>query len=279
MADRYLKEERPADYDHSFHAGNIGDVWKHVVLTEILSRLTSGKPPISVLDTHAGSGIYDLGSTGEWTEGIGRIAELKEPVGAVARYLELVNEAGFVSEKRRYPGSPWIVRNFLREGDRAVFCDTSETAVNGVRRVLEDDARMTIVKGDGFTSLAEGREWSFVHVDPPWREKRDWEVIPQTIQREAVRLPEATFMMWYPIKSYTRVAAMIKRWRESGVAAVALDLITTPLEHQRNRLNGSGIILCNPPSGTVEAACGYGATLGKVGAIMNRRWELRVEGN
>ena len=34
--------------------GNIGDVWKHVVLAEVLER----EPPVWYAETHAGSGAY-----------------------------------------------------------------------------------------------------------------------------------------------------------------------------------------------------------------------------
>ena len=34
--------------------GNIGDVWKHVVLAEVLER----EPPAWYAETHAGSGAY-----------------------------------------------------------------------------------------------------------------------------------------------------------------------------------------------------------------------------
>ena len=57
------------DYSHRFHAGNVGDVLKHLVLVAVLDELLSAERPVRVIETHAGEGRYLLGSTGEWMEG------------------------------------------------------------------------------------------------------------------------------------------------------------------------------------------------------------------
>ena len=59
------------NYRHSYHAGNFADVMKHVVLVALIDALRRKPAPFSVLDTHAGIGLYDLSgreaqSTGEW---------------------------------------------------------------------------------------------------------------------------------------------------------------------------------------------------------------------
>ena len=48
------------NYRHAFHAGNFGDVLKHVVLVALLERLAQKDKPFFFLDTHAGRGRYDL---------------------------------------------------------------------------------------------------------------------------------------------------------------------------------------------------------------------------
>ena len=63
-------------YRHAFHAGNHADVLKHATLIAVLRHLTAKPVPITVVDTHAGAGLYRLDSdaahtSGEMTE-IGR---------------------------------------------------------------------------------------------------------------------------------------------------------------------------------------------------------------
>ena len=48
------------NYRHVFHAGNFADLLKHAVLTTLMADLTRGGGPLTVIDTHAGAGVYDL---------------------------------------------------------------------------------------------------------------------------------------------------------------------------------------------------------------------------
>ncbi|MFZ9126320.1 MAG: 23S rRNA (adenine(2030)-N(6))-methyltransferase RlmJ, partial [Steroidobacteraceae bacterium] len=49
------------NYRHAFHAGNAGDVLKHLVLLAVLEALQRKDKPLFYLDTHAGRGLYNLG--------------------------------------------------------------------------------------------------------------------------------------------------------------------------------------------------------------------------
>jgi 23S rRNA (adenine2030-N6)-methyltransferase len=49
------------NYRHAFHAGNFADLQKHAILLALLKALTADETPLSVIDTHAGAGAYDLG--------------------------------------------------------------------------------------------------------------------------------------------------------------------------------------------------------------------------
>src|SRR5206468_2066056 len=59
------------DYAHARHAGNAGDVFKHVALLAVLDELLRDPAPLEYVETHAGDGLYPLGSVGEWSDGIG----------------------------------------------------------------------------------------------------------------------------------------------------------------------------------------------------------------
>ncbi len=47
------------NYRHSFHAGNFADLVKHALVLWLLKDRQS-RGPVTVLDTHAGAGLYDL---------------------------------------------------------------------------------------------------------------------------------------------------------------------------------------------------------------------------
>ena len=47
-------------YQHAYHAGGPADLHKHIVLAELLQRLTIKPRGITSAETHAGRGLYDL---------------------------------------------------------------------------------------------------------------------------------------------------------------------------------------------------------------------------
>ena len=49
------------NYRHSFHAGNFADLVKHALVLWLLDRRRA-TGPVTVIDTHAGAGVYDLSS-------------------------------------------------------------------------------------------------------------------------------------------------------------------------------------------------------------------------
>ena len=53
-------------YRHAFHAGNHADVLKHTTLIALCKYLCGKATPLSVIDTHAGAGLYRL--DGDYTE-------------------------------------------------------------------------------------------------------------------------------------------------------------------------------------------------------------------
>ena len=78
-------------YQHGYHAGNHADVLKHTVLTAILARMVAKEKPVRYIDTHAGSGSYDLKSPAaqqnrEYADGIGRIWSATDAPPAVVRH-------------------------------------------------------------------------------------------------------------------------------------------------------------------------------------------------
>src|SRR5712692_4379743 len=98
----------PMDYAHAMHAGNAGDVLKHVALVAVLEELLRDPLPLEYVETHAGDGLFPLGSAGEWGEGVSRVWGVFS--GLLGRYAEIVrgfSPAG-AARPSAYPGSPAI---------------------------------------------------------------------------------------------------------------------------------------------------------------------------
>jgi len=315
---RYASADAPTSYSHRFHAGNVGDVWKHCALVEVLRRVAAepavaasargvagahaGHRTVHYVETHAGEGRYPLAATGEWTEGIGRLwttavrddthrtDDGRQGRGAgdgghgndgdagVARYVALCRRLGRGSARpETYPGSPLFARAVLGADATLTLAERDPEACRHLRATFVGDPSVDIVERVGFALLTEADRATIVLIDPPWTQKADWLAIPDALAAATAALPTATFMLWYPLKSLTRPNAMHARLEAAGVPATIAELVTTPLKHQRNRLNGSGVLLVRPPVGAVEAIAAAAPVLGQHCATRVGAWWFRMQ--
>jgi 23S rRNA (adenine2030-N6)-methyltransferase len=254
------------NYRHEFHAGNFADCMKHALLLLLLDALMRKPAPVFVLDTHAGSGAYDLGGeeaarTGEWRAGIGRL--LDAPPAPLADYVGLVRTLGL------YPGSPALIRARLRPADRLACCELHPDAVAALRRRFRGDRLVGVHPRDGYEALrgllppAERR--GLVLIDPPFEAADEFDRLAAGLAAGVQRFPSGVFAAWYPVKHRAPVRAFHAALREAGlrdVIAVEL-LLRAPLDPAR--LNGCGLAVVNPPwTFAAEAEPVLAALLGRL---------------
>lgn len=242
-------------YRHAFHAGNFADVMKHAALAAALARLTEKDRPLFLLDTHAGRGRYELPETGgEAGAGIARLlaARVEAPHPALARYLAIVRGLNEGARLRAYPGSPLIEAAFMRPGDRAAFCELLDAEAEALRTLFRGDARIGVHGRDGFEALAAllppPEKRGLALVDPPYEEQeRDFERVAAALVATAARWPQGVLMAWYPIKLGAVSARLHRRIVDAGTRRVlAAELCVHP-DDSRAGLNGSGLVIVNPP--------------------------------
>jgi 23S rRNA (adenine2030-N6)-methyltransferase len=150
------------NYRHHYHAGNYADVFKHVLLVQLIRAMQRKDKGFLYLDTHAGRGAYDLSLPSvlpdgrerapEHPDGIGRLWQASDLPEGITAYLGLIrrfNERrGATGEELSYyPGSPWIAKLLMRPQDRMTLCE-----------LREDDARC----GRGVAPVAGGRDCHLV---------------------------------------------------------------------------------------------------------------------
>lgn len=284
---RYQADTAP-DYGHRFHAGNVGDVWKHCVLVEVLRLVSATTPRVCYVETHAGEGGYPLGPTGEWREGIGGLwsaLDVMDRDDAVARYLALCRRLGAGAERpERYPGSPAFARAVLGPDAQLSLWERDDTAGDRLAAHVAGDPHVRLARGDGLDALAGAvhaaasrADAVVVLIDPPYTQKADWTVVPDALVRAVDASSRACVMLWYPVKSLTRPNAMLARLQAAGVSGAIAELITTPLAHQRHRLNGSGVVLVGPPAGALEALGAAAPVIGRHCATHGAAWSFRLQ--
>jgi 23S rRNA (adenine2030-N6)-methyltransferase len=247
------------NYRHAFHAGNFADVVKHAVLVRILVHLRGKPAPFRVIDTHAGAGRYDLagpeaGRSGEWRAGIARL--LTTPVKDAARallapYLDAVaafNEAGGLTV---YPGSPALVRAFLRAQDRLVACELEPNAAAELTRSFGGDRRSKAVAIDGWTALKAyvppKERRGLVLIDPPFEAADDFQRLGAGLEGAHRKWPGGGYLLWYPIKDRRESEALARRLRRTGIGKILRAELAVAPPRNDGPLAACGLIVVNPP--------------------------------
>lgn len=245
------------NYRHAFHAGGIADVFKHSALVLLIERLKAKDKAFFMLDTHAGIGLYDLTGdeatrTGEAATGIQALA-LSDKVGPhLSRYLEIVrgvNASG--TEITTYPGSPAIARAAKRPEDRLVLSELHPDDAATLKRVFRHDETVAVHHRDGYEALkaflppAERR--GLVLIDPPFEDRNELKYLVDAIELAWKRWPTGQYVVWYPIKDKRLVERFFAELGNTGIRKVLIaeflpDAIDVP-----DKLNGSGLLMINPP--------------------------------
>ena len=245
------------NYRHAFHAGNHADVLKHLVLVRILAHLRLKEKPFRALDAFAGLGFYDLhgeeaGRTAEWQGGWGRMAEpFTAPVEAL---LAPYREAVAAVQARQggdtiYPGSPALIREALRPGDRGVFVDLHPADSATLRARYGRDPRTKVLQLDGWTAIhaqiPPPERRGLVLIDPPYEVPGEIGRLGVNLARAVAKWPTGVFLAWYPIKDVAVLDRMV-RALDLARPSLRLDLLIDRPD-DRTRLSGSGLIVVNPP--------------------------------
>lgn len=247
------------NYRHAYHAGNFADVVKHVVLTRLVDYLKQKDKAFRVIDTHAGIGRYDLSSveaqkTGEWQGGIGRLvgAQLDARAAALlAPYLEAVRALNPSGGMKTYPGSPLIVRQLLRKQDRLTAIELHPQDAARLKAVFAGDIQARVIELDGWLALGAHlppkEKRGLVLVDPPFEEEGEFSRLVDGLARAHRRWHGGLYALWYPIKDRKAVAAFRSALKETGIPKL-LDIgfeIRPPSSEPS--LDGSGMVVVNPP--------------------------------
>jgi 23S rRNA (adenine2030-N6)-methyltransferase len=246
------------NYRHAFHAGNFADVVKHAALTRLLVHLCRKPAPYRAIDTHAGAGLYDLAGpeaarSGEWHGGIERLLSARIAGAShalLAPYLDAVAACNPPGRLVAYPGSPALVRAFLRAQDRLVACELEPNAAAALKRNFAQDRRIKTVAIDGWTALnayvPPKERRGLVLIDPPFEDSGDFSRLAQDLEAAHHKWANGTYLLWYPIKTREQPDALARRLRRSGIGKILrAELSIAPPDD--SRLSGCGLIVVNPP--------------------------------
>ncbi|WP_027994536.1 23S rRNA (adenine(2030)-N(6))-methyltransferase RlmJ [Simplicispira psychrophila] len=265
-------------YRHAFHAGNHADVLKHTVLIATLQYLLEKDAALTVLDTHAGVGLYRLDgdyarTSGEAGDGILRLTmRAAGTVGAaplapaLQNYIDMVRSFNQGASIKVYPGSPFLIQRLLRPHDKLKLFELHPAdmhALVGNVAQLEAGRQVAVLCEDGFEGtkkfLPPPARRALMLCDPSYEMKSDYGRVLDMVADSIKRFATGTYAVWYPIiprpeahdlprRLKTMAQKAGKSWLHATLT-VKSSKITESAEGQIKRpgLPASGMFLINPP--------------------------------
>ncbi len=245
-------------YRHLFHAGNFADVFKHALLIQLAIALGRKDKPFLYLETHAGTGRYDLThawaqKNAEFRDGIARIFSRSEYPGALSPYIDAVRAQNPDGRLRFYPGSPLLVRSFLRGRDRMALAELNRDDYARLRKQFAGNRRVQARNMDGYQALkaflppAERRALTFV--DSSFDRANEYRRIGDALGEAHRRFATGVYAVWYPLMQPVEVSAFERSIVAIGMRKLLkLELSVHPGTWQ-DGLRGCAMLVVNPPFG------------------------------
>jgi 23S rRNA (adenine2030-N6)-methyltransferase len=268
-------------YRHAFHAGNHADVLKHTCLIALMKYLTQKDTALTVIDTHAGAGLYRLDgdyteTSGEAGEGILRLLTAPSAypwASALQDYLDVLRklnpqfaQTGDPAHLKIYPGSPFIEQQFLSGRDKLKLFELHPTdfkSLSGNIAQLGAGRQVAVAREDGFealkTFLPPPARRAMVLCDPSYEMKSDYLRVSACMADAVKRFATGTYAVWYPIiprpeahdlprKLKTLAVKSGRSWLHATLTVKSSKLTTdTDGEVIRPGLPASGMFIINPP--------------------------------
>ena len=257
-------------YRHAFHAGSHADILKHLTLIHLVEYLQEKPGALTIVDTHAGAGIYNLEYgfatvSKEANGGIFRLAQYVEscqkagtPVeSSIQHYLHSIQAENTDGVLAAYPGSPFILARLLRPQDRLKLFELHPKEIDILRhniKQLPQAKQIDIYAEDSFARLKgllpPPSRRGLVLIDPSYEDKQDYRNLETAIDEALQRFATGCYAIWYPALSRRESAALPDRMKKMAAAHqrswlhAELRVENAPGER---RLQASGMFIINPP--------------------------------
>ena len=250
-------------YRHAFHAGNHADVFKHIVLMLSLEYLTQKETPLTVVDTHAGVGLYRLDgeyaqTSQESREGVVKLwqADLTSPI--LQRYIQMIRAYNPHAGLHTYPGSPLIMHDLCRTQDKLDLFElhpVDQHELICTVHSLKNNQRVHFHIEDSFSGLKSllppMPRRGLVLMDPSYELKTDYQQVQTTLNEALKRFATGVYLIWYPIVALPQSLQLPAQLEQLAQAHGRKWLhATLRIRHSSQDIRGlqaSGMFVINPP--------------------------------
>ncbi len=243
---------------------------KHAILLQLLARLDRCTA-VTVVDTHAGACVYELQGdfavrSGEAQSGVRPLMSSSDAPEAFAPLIVAIQRCNPTGEVRRYPGSPTLIVNALRPGDRYLGCelrpDDQAILANQLLRLAtargSGAGRVSAraVERDGYAEAGEFLRSGLpglVVVDPPFETGDEYALILDLVRRLQGR-SDVCAAVWTPLKDLETFDAFLRGLEALGAADVVVAQVRLRPMSDPMRMNGCAMVLIGAPDVSADAS-------------------------
>ena len=254
-------------YRHSFHAGNHGDVLKHLCQMLLIDKLKSKNKGFCYFDTHSGAGVYQLNSeeslkTNEFKQGIERLSGHSVENEAIRNYLSLVSR---YQEFNQYPGSPEIAKSMLRPQDKLILMEWHNQEIQNLKSNL-GGKNISIHHRDGYEGLLAltppDIRRGLVLIDPSYEVASEYQQVVDTVIAAYRKWNSAIYAIWYPLISDRQTSntsfessdskkgkseAMLESLAQHSFKNILKIELCVTADSEAGGMYGSGMLIINAP--------------------------------
>jgi 23S rRNA (adenine2030-N6)-methyltransferase len=225
-----------------------------------LVRALQQKPgALTLIDTHAGCGLYDLDGedaqrTGESIQGV--LQALADPNPLLDDYRAVVQAVNVGAEPHYYPGSPRILAQLLRPQDLLILNEKHPEDAYTLRGVMRGTAA-AVHERDAYelwlAMVPPRTARGVVLVDPPFEQTDERARITATLAAAHRKWAHGVTVIWYPLKDRATQWRWKEQLRKLGIPKML------GVEHwlydddQPGIYNGAGLYIVNPPYAFTQA--------------------------
>lgn len=272
-------------YRHAFHAGNHADILKHSVLVNIFESLIQKEKPFSVLDTHAGSGLYFFDDersqkTKEADKGIIELLKKMDNLDFPDSLLAYYKITSLYKKHGMYPGSVEFEKIYCDEKCLHFVSELNNSEIDILRKNAKEEplvlcskeksqVKTQVILRDGFEAACALTppeiKRGLMLIDPSYEDKIEYKKVSDTVIKVHKKWPAAIIAVWYPLLAHrtaeiellkTNIRAFVKTQNPNTEILNAEFLVNKEDSHIETslkendgppRLYGSGMLVVNAP--------------------------------
>ncbi|MEM0912533.1 MAG: 23S rRNA (adenine(2030)-N(6))-methyltransferase RlmJ [Pseudomonadota bacterium] len=240
---------------------------KHIVLLGVLAQVAKKPKNFFVLDTHAGEGLYNIGETEHADDVAAQDFVNASPLSDIGKmYQRYISP---YMQQHRYPGSPVIIKDFIRDScAQKVSFHANELSNDVYNRLSEElSSRCFVHNKNAFDIVVQllppQPRRGLLLIDPPYEQAIEYSQVVESITSAYSVWPTGIYLLWYPLLSPQRLNRKTQQKEENQKAHLTSHMLATlgqRIAHsildvrmadadkdQCSGMYGSGVCIINPP--------------------------------